>query len=77
MAPTQEAAPVRYFHIQLRPSHTGQWAPEIAVQADVVCEQFKHDDGRLLHLFKRGTVIVAQYESDLVAGWRVEEREQS
>lgn len=75
MAPTIEEKSVRYFHIQLRPSQTGQWAPEMKVQADTVCEAQEKDDGNRYHIFKRGKVIVAQYQYDIVAGWRITEEE--
>ena len=73
MAPTQERKPVRYFYIQLKPDQAGQWPPEVKVHADTVCENVRVDDGEIVHCFKRDTTIVAQYDSDLVAGWRVEE----
>ena len=74
MAPTQESKPVRYFHIQLGPSDTGQWTPEITVRADVVCEDVQQDNGLIVHLFKVGKIVVAKYLSDRVVGWRVEDR---
>lgn len=77
MAPTIETLPVRYFHIQLKASTTGQWAPVITVQADTVSESVTKTDARgyenVFHLFKRGETIVATIESDTIAGWWIHE----
>ena len=77
MAPTTETPPVRYFHIQLKASSAGQWAPVITVQADKVCERVQQTDAQgyehMLHLFKRGGVLVATIESDTIAGWWIDE----
>ena len=76
MAPTIEEKPVRYFYIQLNPSKIGQWGPEVKVQADTICEAQEKEDGNTYHIFKRGNVVVAQYQYNLVTGWRIVEEEE-